>query len=96
MASTTTWLVVGVVAGVGIGVGAALLWQRQQSTTTATRAGVGGPQFTETNVIRDEQGRIITTQTVRGVGAGAAMETGGDTRRHSHTHPHDGTNVPIN
>lgn len=84
MASTTTWLVVGVVAGVGLGVGAAMLWQRRQ---TSTQTGVRGPQFTETNVIRDEQGRIITTQTVRGVGAGGAVQ--------SETGLADAADVPI-
>lgn len=73
MASSTTWLVVGVIAGVGIGVGAAML-MRQSSTATA-RAPPEQPTFTEHTVVRDDHGRIISVQSVEGVGGRPTQHT---------------------
>lgn len=67
MADNTTWLVAGLAAGIGIGVGVALLINRDQGVFATQR-----PTMRETTVLRDDDGRIMTVQTLEGVGAGAA------------------------
>lgn len=74
MADSTPWIIAGVGIGIGIGLGVALLVQRRQvPVELGASQGQGQEQgLTIHDVIRDEQGRIETVETVRGVGAGAS------------------------
>lgn len=64
----TAWLLAGIGIGVGIGIGAVLLWKRQRAATA------GSPELTVHDVHRDDQGRIVSVETVQGIGGNSGVQ----------------------